>query len=269
MTAKASRLGMRHTPDLVELENAYPPAMRQGEKVLRSKLRTLESYRLQLSFILHDEGRCVGYLVAYPQRSLLDVEKPDRIVYIDDIQVVQGHEAGLYRLLKLLSQELARFKMSHWPIEGVCRRRSFRVFQDHQSLIRRLGWELAGHYAYWDDQAGEEMCWMRWWPLAVGVERPPERDRIDLSGEQDYDDDPLPELVSLEPAPRPAGADEPLPELVHLGPLHEEKMPALTYLLLGDPDSELVPAPENPPVRHRLEMPGVRSFFGNPRIRPS
>lgn len=258
MSVEASRVNENHVADIKSLEDVYPQSMRQSEAVLRSKLHGLARTRFQMSWILHSGERCVGYLLAYPQHSLLDVPNPDRIVYIDDIQVIPGFERELYHLLSLLGEDMRRLKIHHLAIEGVCRREAYRVFDRHQAVVRRLGWELAGSYEYWDQDLGEELCWMRWASLATEVgARVETTDRLALSSDVDEEVglESSPGLVSLEDAPV-AQEGEPLS--------------ALTFLILGAEDGELIPAPLHPPVAGvwcSIDLPGVRSFFGLPVAR--
>ncbi|MBI3927040.1 MAG: hypothetical protein HY319_16005 [Armatimonadetes bacterium] len=141
--------------------------MRQGEDAIREKLQGIEQSRHLMSRVVESHGQVVGYLLAWPSRSHVDVPRPEKVVYIDDMQVLPGFEHELWSLLGALAQDIERCGLRGLHIEGICRRRSFKVFSDHQSLIGRLGYELERTYEYWDDKADEEMCWMRWAPTSL------------------------------------------------------------------------------------------------------
>ncbi|NDD30315.1 MAG: hypothetical protein EB084_18815 [Proteobacteria bacterium] len=153
---------------LADMEGRYPVSMRHGETGLRSRLEGLAKMQAAFASICHDEhGACLGYLIAWRGATLVDVPRPEPVVFIDDLQAADPR--ALYPLLSQLADDIEAKSMQSLPIEGVCRRSAYRLFNEHQSVIRRLGYELHATYEYWDDELGEELCWMRWRSLRVGA----------------------------------------------------------------------------------------------------
>lgn len=163
--AEAVRLTEEYAPLLAQLETSYPPGMRQGESAIREKLKELDDSGYSLSWMLHVDDECLGYLVAWPGESLLDLPNGHRVIFIDDLQVRPGHGTQLYALLKLLAEDIVEKDLCSLSIEAVCRRNAYKVFKEHEGAIARLGYELLATYEYWEETVGEELCWMRWKPL--------------------------------------------------------------------------------------------------------
>lgn len=150
------------------METRYPEAMRHGESTLRTRFGTLAKSPGTLAWLCEDgDGHCLGYLIAWRGRSMVDVPNPEPVVFIDDLQAADPR--ALYPLLVQLSDDIEAKSLLALPIEGVCRRNAYRLFRDHDTAIRRLGYELHAHYEYWDETLGEELCWMRWRSLRVVV----------------------------------------------------------------------------------------------------
>jgi hypothetical protein len=167
----------RVTPDdaalLASLENQVPPTMRFGESGLRERLERLETNGNSLSCLAEAKGAALGCLLAWTDRSLIDMPRPPRIILIDNLVVRPDQPRLLYRLLEHLAEDIAAQNLGQLSIEGVCRRRAYKVFQEHETAIARLGYEPAGTYEYWEDAIGEEVCWMRWVPLSWAQTGPP------------------------------------------------------------------------------------------------
>lgn len=235
------RLGSQHFEHLKRMSSRYPVAMREDDARLQSKLATLESTKFNMSWILLAEQHCVGYLVAYPRRTLVDVPQYESVIYVDDIQVVRGHERYLFRLLTLLAQDIHRLNLQQKSIEGVCRRDAYKLFDRHRRVIERLGWEQISTYEYWDDDLGEELSWMRWNPCRVA--KVEERDKVQFSDEAAPAKD-QPKLVSLSDA-------DPM-----------EMLDVLEYFLVHE---EQIRAPLYPPVAGIAclpNLPGVQVLLG-------
>lgn len=160
------RIGPHDAGAIAEMGARYPEAMRHGESTLRARLGSLATSPGTLAWLCEDgEGRCLGYLVAWRGRSLVDVPNPESVVFIDDLQAADPR--ALYPLLVRLAQDIEVKSLLALPIEGVCRRDAYRLFRDHDKAIRRLGYALHAHYEYWDETLGEALCWMRWRSLRV------------------------------------------------------------------------------------------------------
>ena len=160
------RIGPHDAARLSAMEGRYPEAMRHGEAVLRNRFDALSRSDIAIAWLCENgEGECVGYLVAWRGRSMLDVPRPETVVFIDDLQAADPR--ALWPLLVQLGEDIEAKALQALPIEGVCRRNAYRLFRDHDSAIRRLGYELHAHYEYWDENLGEELCWMRWRSLRV------------------------------------------------------------------------------------------------------
>ena len=164
-TTVFSRLRAEHASDLAAMEMVYPAAMRQGLEVIRERLRILETLPYPMSWISRREGRCLSYLLAYPAPTQLNIEPPHTVIYIDDLQVGDGHSNHLFPLLKLLAKDLHALGLSKLPIEGVTRRSSYRLLLGHEALIHGLGWELESQHSYWDESAEESLTWVRYTPI--------------------------------------------------------------------------------------------------------
>lgn len=175
---------------LAEMEGRYPESMRQGEPALRTRLETLSRTGLGLSWLCESaEGDCLGYLVAWRGRSMVDVPNPEPVVFIDDLQAADPR--ALYPLLVHLAEDIEGRALHALPIEGVCRRNAYRLFRDHDSAIARLGYEMHATHEYWDEQLGEELCWMRWRSLRAPSTPEAPADgwvpRIDEGGVSEWD----------------------------------------------------------------------------------
>jgi hypothetical protein len=225
----ARRLAVEDATVLAALEERYPEAMRQGEAGWRARLDNLARSDESLSWIIEDDEGPLGYLVAWRGRSMVDVPRPEQVIFIDDLQAVKP--AVLYPLLQALAADLDAKGWLALPIEGVCRRNAYRVFREHDASIRRLGWELHATYEYWDDELGEELCWMRWRALRaappstenpvdawVPTERPEgvsEWDSFTASGERDGDP---PTLAAIGAAALDYGPEEEVAVLREVAP---------------------------------------------------
>jgi len=147
------------------LERAYPAAMRHGRDALAARLTELETSGLSFSWIAEEDGECQGYLVAWLTRSMVDTPRPEAVILVDDVRVVNAQGNVLYRLLKEMGEDLVERGHADKHVEGVCRRNAYKLFEEHAAPIRRLGYEMLAKYEYWDETLGEEMCWMRWHPV--------------------------------------------------------------------------------------------------------
>jgi len=268
LAVDASRLTSAHLPDLLKLEGEYPPEYRLGEGRLRQKLTDLERSGCSLGHILHKDGECVAYIVGYPQFSRLEQRAKERVIYVDDIFVQKGLEVLLFRLIKLFTEEAVRLGMRDCPIEGVCRVSAYRAFVNHDSLLRRLGWELSKKSEYWDETVKEEMCWLRWEPLYAqeAVLNTDDRITVDVDDEEDFYE-PVQKLVTLEDTEQYAYQGR----LTTAGPEpddeEEDEYRALTEVMLGSGDEELVAIIPAPPVdlKELKDVFGIREFFGTKR----
>jgi hypothetical protein len=164
-TTTFARLRQSDAAALAAMEDVYPEPMRQGLDLIQQRLGELQLNARPMSWIARRENRCLSYLIAYPSVSQLDTGSPEPVIYIDDLQVTPGYSSHLFCLLKLLAKDLHQLGLAGLPIEGICRRNSYRVFRDHAELIRKLGWELESKCAYWDEITGESMYWLRWTPF--------------------------------------------------------------------------------------------------------
>lgn len=269
MPITPSRLTSAHLEDVLAQEHEYPPAYRLGREKLRKKLADLDESNCSMSWILHEDRACVAYVVVYPQFSRLDQSKKERVIYVDDIFVKKGYEVCLFRLIQLFTEEARKLGLRDCPIEGVCRVSAYRAFVNHDPLLKRLGWELAQKSEYWEDRLSEEMCWLRWEPLYETAPRYHTSDQIAVSSEasEETEPDSHGKLVTLEDTKHYAYI--PKREL----PREEEDEPdeyaALTEVMVGKDDEDLVPLPFIPPVdkSELRDVFGILEFIGT-RKRP-
>jgi hypothetical protein len=235
-----------------------------GPGTLGQKLRDLDSSGCSLGWILHEDGKCVGYAVVYPQFSRLEQKVKERVIYVDDIYVQKGYEVLLFRLIQLFTDQARNLGMGCCPIEGVCRVGAYRAFANHDSLLRRLGWELARKSEYWDQTVREEMCWLRWEPIyhSEAVRETGDLVVVDADDDDDFYE-PAQKLVTLEDSEQYAYR-------VSMEYQEEEKdeFEALTQVMLGSGDEELVAIIPAPPVnlKELRDVFGIREFFGTPRL---
>ncbi|MHB2020425.1 MAG: hypothetical protein ACYCW6_26105 [Candidatus Xenobia bacterium] len=181
--AEAARLTGEHAALLADLEKTFPETMHQGEERLRRKLELLARSEKSSSWLLTQRGEFVAYLISWLTYTRLDRTPPDLVILIDCLQIAPGHPTALMQLLTVFGNDLAKRGLGKYPIEGVCRRNAYKTFMDHQGVVRRLGYELAGTYEYWDEDLGEEMCWMRWHPAGYEASMTQVRDAADISHE--------------------------------------------------------------------------------------
>lgn len=260
-------LQTRHLEDLLALETEYPPDYRLGREVLAAKLENLESCGYSLSWIIHVDGACVAYIVVYPQYSRLEGRAKEPVIYVDDVYVQKGFEVCLFRLIQHFTRQASEMGMRHFPIEGVCRVGAYRAFASHDSLLRRLGWELAKKSEYWDSHVEEEMCWLRWEPLVEQGQSSPGKDLVSVSQEASDGSGQVPHarLVTFEQSQRYAYRPSVLPEgYVLPGEEEQDEFSALTEVMLGKGDDDLVEIMAAPPVdRASLrDVFGIQKFFG-------
>ena len=177
--SEAQRLVPDDAEALAALQEAYPSGMREGVERLRHKLTLLDSSNFTCAWGLFEHERIVAYVIAFPRMSSVEGLEKEFVVYIDDLFVAPEAMGKLYRLLKVLQFDLEEAQLSHYPIEALCRRSFFRLLLNHPDVFRRIGYELIGHYEYWDEEIGEEMCWIRLHPWGKGSLV--ERDEVSLS----------------------------------------------------------------------------------------
>ena len=214
--------------------------MREPDATLKDKLGNLDKTKFNMSWILLAEQHCIGYLVAFPRRTLVDVPHYESVIYIDDLQVVPGHERYLFRMLSLLAKDIHRLRLAEKSIEGVCRRDAYKLFDRHRRVVERLGWEQVGTYEYWDDNLGEELCWMRWDPCQASKVQ--ERDEVQFSDE--VTPQSTTKLVSLD----------------DYDPM--EMLDVLEFFLVHE---DQIRAPLYPPVAGTAclpELPGIQALLG-------
>jgi hypothetical protein len=267
MAITPTRLTKAHIEDILAQENAYPPEYRLGRDKLEKKLKDLDDSKCSMAWILHEDGQCVAYVIVYPQFSRLDQPQKERVIYVDDIYVKQGYEACLFRLIKLFTGEARKLGMRDCPIEGVCRVSAYRAFVNHDPLLQRLGWELAKRSEYWESRVQEEMCWLRWEPLYEVATRARTSDQVAVSSEASGEPKPGGRLITIEdseafayiPKRRRAVVEEEEPD----------EYAALTEVMIGKGDDDLVEIPAVPPVdvRELKDVFGILEFIGT-RKRP-
>ncbi len=266
MSIVPSRLRREHLEDILLYETEYPPEYRLGRALLKQKLTDLENSGCSMGWIMHDNGTCVAYVVAYPQFSRLDQRGKERVVYVDDIFVKKGYEVCLFRLIQLFTSEAIKLGMRDCPIEGVCRVNAYRAFAAHDTLLKRLGWELAKKSEYWDPTVNEEMCWLRWEPVYQEAAKFATGDSVSVSGEEADDGFQSPKVVSFADSHRYSYRPSVLPD-----DYYEEEAPddlsALTEVMVGRDDEELIEIRPEPPVNRKelQDVFGIREFFGQPR----
>lgn len=216
-----------------------------------------------MSFVLHDDGECVGYVVVYPQFSRLDQPHPERVLYVDDVFVKRGYESYLFRLIKLFTSQAKELGLRDLPIEGVCRVSAYRAFTEHDPLLQRLGWELSQKSVYWEEQSAEEMCWLRWEPLYEIEAQVQTEDRVAVSAEAAGLKRVGSQLVTLD-----GGSTQ---IAYHSEETEEEadEYAALTEIMLGKDDDELIEIAPIPPVNKKelMDVFGILEFIGT-RKRP-
>lgn len=160
-----SRLRACHAGELAAMESVYPVGMRQGAELIAERLSALEASDFPMSWISHRDGACRSYLLAFVSTTQLDVEPAQSVIYIDDLQVSEGHTNHLFPLLRLLARDLHALGLAGLPIEGVTRRSTYRLLCEHAALVEGLGWELELQHTYWDDKAEESLTWVRYVPV--------------------------------------------------------------------------------------------------------
>ncbi|MFA7482458.1 MAG: hypothetical protein WC314_18255 [Vulcanimicrobiota bacterium] len=271
MPISHSPLSKAHLDEILEHEQEYPPVFRLGREKLEKKLSDLDDSHCSMSWILHETGKCVAYVVVYPQFSRLEQTQKERVIYVDDIFVKKGYEACLFRLIKLFTRSARELGLRDYPIEGACRVGAYRAFASHDPLLQRLGWELTQKSEYWDEASKEEMCWLRWEPLYEEAPRFHTADRVAVSSEAEKVA-PQEKLVTLEES-----------EAYAYVPRREERpdtddpdeYSALTEIMIGKDEDDLVGLPPVPPVDKRelrdvfgiLEFIGTRKFPRSERVK--
>lgn len=262
MPIVASQLLSVHLEDLLQHESEYPPEYRLGRERLSRKLHNLESSGCSLSWIIHENEQSVAYIVVYPQFTRLDGKEKERVIYVDDVFVKRGYEICLFRLIQLFTKQAVELGLRTFPIEGVCRVGAYRAFAGHDTLLRKLGWELAKKSEYWDGTLGEEMCWLRWEPLTEQRAKISAKDSISVSREADESAAPGAKLVTFSQSARYAYRPSVLPEgYVLPGEEEKDEFSALTEAMLGSGDDDLVEILPLPPVYTKDRL-GIQEFFG-------
>lgn len=262
MPIVAHQLQSAHLDDLLTHESEYPPDYRFGRERLARKLRDLDDSGCSLSWIIYDSNVSVAYIVVYPQFTRLDRKDKERVIYVDDVFVKRGYEICLFRLIQLFTKQAVELGLQAFPIEGVCRVGAYRAFAGHDTLLRKLGWELSKKSEYWDDALGEEMCWLRWEPLTEQGAKNSAKDSISVSREADETVAPEAKLVTFSQSARYAYRPSVLPEgYVLPGEEEKDEFSALTEAMLGSGDDDLVEIVPLPPVNTQDRL-GILEFFG-------
>ena len=253
-------LTLAHLDEILAHEEEYPPVFRLGREKLQTKLTDLDESRCSMSWILHSDSECVAYVVVYPQFSRLEQTQKERVIYVDDIFVKKGHETCLFRLIKLFTNSARELGLRDCPIEGACRVAAYNAFASHDPLLQRLGWELAQKSEYWDEVSKEEMCWLRWEPLYEQAPRYHTTDQVAVSSEAEKESGPLDRLVTLEDSQEYAY----VPERQPVEQEEPDEYAALTEIMIGKGDDDLVEFPVVPPVdKHELrDAFGILEFIG-------
>lgn len=250
-------------------EKEYPPEYRLGRSVLHNKLLELERSGCSMSWIIHDASQCVAYIVVYPQFSRLQSAAKERVIYVDDVFVKPGYEICLFRLIQLFTRQAMELGFRDRPIEGVCRAGAYQAFASHDSLLRKLGWELAKKSAYWDSTVNEEMCWLRWEPLYEEQQKVPKAgDSVSVSKDEDDDPRETARLVTFEQSARYAYRPSVLPD-DYFEEQEPDELSALTVAMLGQGDEDLIEIPVAP-IFSRLVLRdslGIMDFFGTKPVR--
>jgi hypothetical protein len=266
-------LSLTHLDEILAHEEEYPPAFRLGREKLQKKLADLDESGCSMSWILHSDSECVAYVVVYPQFSRLEQARKERVIYVDDIFVKKGYETCLFRLIKLFTGSARELGLRDCPIEGACRVGAYQAFASHDPLLQRLGWELSQKSEYWDESSKEEMCWLRWEPLYDEAPRYHTTDRVAVSSEAEDESEPTEQLVTLEDSK--AYAYVPKREEAPTEEEEPDEYAALTEIMIGKGDDDLVEFPAVPPVDKSelrdvfgiLEFIGTRKFPRSERVK--
>jgi hypothetical protein len=267
MAFRPTRLTRAHIEDILAREKEYPPDFRLGREKLEKKLRDLEESKCSMAWIIHDNDSCIAYVIAYPQFSRLDQPRTERVIYVDDIFVKSGFEICLFRLIQLFTGDARELGFRDCPIEGVCRAGAYRAFANHDPLLQRLGWELSQKSAYWDKTVQEEMCWLRWEPLYEAAPKFSTSDQVAVSSEASDEHDSPSRLITLEDTEAYAYVPTRTKQVVE--PEEPDEFAALTEIMIGKDDDDLVGIPAVPPVdkRELRDVFGILEFIGT-RKRP-
>lgn len=256
------QLSLAHLEHLVPLEERFPAAFRHGREGLRAKLATLREIKVHMSWILFEGATCVAYIIVYPRVVKLGDEEEERILYVDDIYTQPGRETLVFRLLKLATDQAKRRRLGDLAIEAYSRAGAYQTFTRHDALFRKYGWTNSGKHEYWDDRLGEEMCWLRWDKYYETSSTIATGDTFRKSREEADDfDEPAKKLVTLEDSEQYAYR----PKAVI--PIYEpeddvDEFDALTQVMLGAEDEDLVEIVPAPPVSRTADVFGIQEFFG-------
>jgi hypothetical protein len=141
----------------------YPEPYRLGERGIRENLYEMEKNKCNFSWATLDkDGNINAYLIAYLDNSHREQDEP--VIYIDDIVITESaKKTSVYFLLKAMINEYTSMGLPLLPIEGVSRENAHNMWSrhGHSRTIAKLGYHMTDSFAYFDEDMGSELYWVR------------------------------------------------------------------------------------------------------------
>ncbi|MBI3929254.1 MAG: hypothetical protein HY319_27155 [Armatimonadetes bacterium] len=166
MSATVIALTAVHAREIQALaDRFYPTSFRMTAEDIAENLEGLQEEDCNFCFGVEEDGRLVGYLMAWLDNSLVEGRAED-VVLVDDICLERGHRSYLYPLLKAMARALDEAGYRGIPIEGTARKQAEQTFISHPEVIESLGYRMAANHEYTDESLRETLVWVRFESVA-------------------------------------------------------------------------------------------------------
>ncbi|MGE0495920.1 MAG: GNAT family N-acetyltransferase [Vulcanimicrobiota bacterium] len=159
-------LTAEHAEEVERLaQSHYPAPYQMSLEEITENLEGLQSDDGNFCFGVVEEGKLVGYFMAWLDNSLVEGRAED-VVLVDDVVLSQKARRHLFALLKAMLEAMEEAGLGGLPIEGTVRKTAEETFANHPQAIERLGYQLVASHEYDDNSLGESLVWLRFEPYA-------------------------------------------------------------------------------------------------------
>ncbi len=159
------KLTPEHADQIARLETKiYPPRLRTGPEDIKENLKIFEEENQNFSAGIKDGRKLVGYITAWLAESLVEGQK-EAVVYVDDMAILPTYKNHLYQLMGAFVKRIFENKYEKLAIEGMTRRKAFKLLEKHKGLLEKLSYRFANHHEFFDEDVFEDLVWIRLVPI--------------------------------------------------------------------------------------------------------
>ena len=144
-------------------QSHYPAPYQMSLEEITENLEGLQTDDGNFCFGVLDDGKLIGYFMAWLDNSLVEGRAED-VVLVDDVVLSHKARRHLFALLKTMIEAMEEAGLAGLPIEGTVRKTAEETFASHPQAVERLGYQLVATHEYEDQALGEALVWLRFEP---------------------------------------------------------------------------------------------------------